>query len=964
MVDIGKVTVGNQTYYTDQVVDGVEDYYSMKGESPGLYFGSLTPRLVAEAKLGKFVETEDFQTLLSGRDPESVELLGSTMGRRGVLGVDIVFRAPKSVSLMYAIGDRYVSEQVELAHDAAVKATLEFMEPILSFTRSGAGGAVKEEGAGLAGVAFKHRTSREMDPLLHTHAVCFNFTKRLSDGMFRSLDGTRFFPWAKVMSFVYRSHLRATLSRELGVGWTPVENGISEVEGISREMIERFSKRSKEIQHELEKRGESSPRARAIAARTTRRAKEDAPADLKEYWLEEAREVGLTPQSINDLCAPAAQLALPEPIDFDGIAGELLGPGGLTANQATFDIRDVICATFDLVEPSTDPEVVLDFAKRFLAEQCVVLDEDLAVDFVEGSWKFRCTGDEVYSTPKMIKTELTAHERFIVHNLRGWSVDYGEIDVAESGLGIFGQLNACQSLMLRSIVRSPSGIDLVVGDAGTGKTFALSALRQAYESNGVQVLGLAPAHTAVEELWRGAGIRSATVQSFVKHREFRAADGSLAPPRAPRRVIVVDEASMIDTEDMLGLLDVAGEMNAKVVLVGDYKQLNSVAAGGAFKFFAERNRVSHLDENMRQRDLIDREIAAKLDKEPDGAFALAVANDRIRISDDVRDAELDLYKDWMNAVYDGYSTLILAARNADVDRLNRDCQRHMMRRRQFSGDPLGFGGESFYVGDPVVFRENNRQLGVTNRMSGKVVEVDTDRGELTVEIDGIERTVVVSEASLQSHQGLRLGYASTVHSAQGRTVDKCFTLFTSQFTKEHTTVALTRHRESWRFYATTDSVENLAGYSPGLEEDAWADLRRPFSREDRQRMAIDRSLGVQVAEEDAELAARLDEKKRSLVEDPPDYLVEKLGRPEEFGHLREEWMNLALRMYLTHTGEIGNHGEHKIGSGDDTGAKKDDLDEDVSRLRKSRGLDPPDPPDQPDPPEVPQIKLRGPSLGM
>jgi conjugative relaxase-like TrwC/TraI family protein len=147
------------------------------------------------------------------------------------------------VSLLWALGDRETAEQVTAAHDAAVDAAIGYLQRAAGFTRRGAGGAETVPVDGFVAAAFRHRTSRADDPLLHTHVLVANLARTTDDHVWRTLDSRKLFAHAKTAGVLYQAHLRHELTRRLGVAWQPVVNGVADIDGVDRQLIETFSQR-------------------------------------------------------------------------------------------------------------------------------------------------------------------------------------------------------------------------------------------------------------------------------------------------------------------------------------------------------------------------------------------------------------------------------------------------------------------------------------------------------------------------------------------------------------------------------------------------------------------------------------------------------------------------------------------------------------------------------------------------
>jgi conjugative relaxase-like TrwC/TraI family protein len=295
MLNIGRMAPGSHDYYLSVVADGAEDYYLRRGEAPGRWLG----RGLAAVDLAGRVEAEQLRRVLAGDHLHTGERLAAHPARK-VPGFDLTFRAPKSVSLLWAFADRDVAGQVLAAHEAAVEAAVGYVEREAARTRRGAGGTERVDVDGLIAAAFPHRTSRAGDPLSHTHVLVTNLARTCDDGVWRTVESRRLFLHAKTAGFLYQAQLRHELTVRLGIGWEPVVNGHADIAGIDRRLIEAFSRRRQEILARLDERGESSAAAAQVATLTTRSGKEQQPSEveLRDRWAARAQQLGFDPATI------------------------------------------------------------------------------------------------------------------------------------------------------------------------------------------------------------------------------------------------------------------------------------------------------------------------------------------------------------------------------------------------------------------------------------------------------------------------------------------------------------------------------------------------------------------------------------------------------------------------------------------------------------------------------------------
>src|ERR687897_1078848 len=361
MVSIGKLGKGQETYYLDSVAGGADDYYSGEGKGPGRWSGSGAGELGLEGQ----VEREQLGAVLAAGDPRTNAALPRSVRRDRVPGFDVTFSAPKSVSVLWATGDERTARTIRDAHERSVEAALGFLEREAAFTRLGTDGHTAARGSGFVAAAFRHRMSRAGDPQLHTHVLVANLIKT-PDGRWRTLDGQRLYRRAKTAGYLYQSHLRAELSRELGVGWREVHRGAAEIAGVSDETLRAFSRRRREIEARMAERGGASRRSAEIAALETRRRKDYGvrPAEQRRAWRKRARATGL------DLDVVLRRPATPERVGEAALFARV--ESALTAERSAFARRHVVEEIAAAHRQGESVEKVERLADRFLAREHVV----------------------------------------------------------------------------------------------------------------------------------------------------------------------------------------------------------------------------------------------------------------------------------------------------------------------------------------------------------------------------------------------------------------------------------------------------------------------------------------------------------------------------------------------------------------------------------------------------------------
>jgi conjugative relaxase-like TrwC/TraI family protein len=816
MLSIGKHSAGQAPYYLDQaegrvdvvesVGDGVEDYYLGGGEARGSWMG-IGAR---ELGLGGTVGGDELRRMLAGLDPWSGRPLRSSASPVRVAGFDLTFSVPKSVSVLFGIGDPRVRDAVRSAHQRSVEEAMGYVERSAALVRRGHGGVRLERAGGLVAATFRHRTSRAGDPQLHTHVLVANLG-RGPDGRWSALDARQVYAHARVASFVYQAVLRGELTARLGVEWTPVRQGIAEVAGVPAGVMREFSRRRAEIVAALEQRGTSGPRAAEAAALATRRAKDPRvqAERLRLDWRRRAAERGLGSDGVEALLGRGVPPVFDASIQ-SAIEDALAAPDGLTLRRASFSRRDVLLQTCERLPPGVkvsarELEAAVD---RFLASERVVplLGASDAEAFRGRDGRHvPVPGEERrYSTPDLLALE----QRVVDHVVRGRGIRVAVAggQAVAAATGVRPSLSDEQRVMVQRLCLDGDAVAVVAGKAGTGKTFALAAAREAWAAAGYPVLGAAVARRAARELETGAGIRSTSVTVV------------LASTWLPERVVlVVDEAGMVGTRQLAALADRVDQARGKLVLVGDHRQLPELEAGGAFRGLVRRGLAIELRENRRQTNEWER---GALDHVREGRAEEAVevyaAHGRLNVAASAEEARVRLVRDWA-AHGDPDGSVMIARRRVDVADLNRRARERMREAGSLGAEELRLAGGSFAVGDCVVVKQNAPRVGVSNGDRAVVTAVDVVGARLELDRGGQRIGLgpgFLGGRTAQGEPTLLHGYAITGHVAQGLTVDRAFVLADEGLDREWAYVALSRGREANHLYVGDRGASEREEYAP------------------------------------------------------------------------------------------------------------------------------------------------------
>jgi Ti-type conjugative transfer relaxase TraA len=788
MLSIHKISSSNASgisRYYEQL--GKEDYYTQGGEPLGYWLGR------GAEKLGLSGQVQDGELLraMQGYHPGTGQALARNAGDDHAPGWDSTFSAPKSVSAVWAVADRDTQNSIQHAQAEAVKASINYLEREATFARYGAGGTQREPASihgGLIVAAYEHSTSRNADPQLHTHCIISNITP---DGRGIDLD-TRH---KMVAGALYRVELAHQL-RELG--FVIERDGDSfRVAGVPEKLTEYWSSRHKEVQQALAEKGLVSYTASKVAVLDTRQAKTDINRpELFAKWQEQARAFLFDREQVNDLRSqqPSRPFDKPEPEHILKAATEkhstvsrvqllhrvaVESQGAMNAREAEVYLKTV----------TTHPEAVRLFA---------------------------ADGAERWTTREM--QEL---ERQMVVRAETMARDPRH-QVPESALSAANQTHTLSDEQTRAVVhitRESGALACVQGHAGTGKSYLLDAARETWQTAEYSVRGVALSGKAAEGLEKYSAIPSQTLHSLL--RDLEQGHTTLSN----KTVLVVDEAGMVGSRQMAALVEHVQGAGAKLVLVGDTRQLQAIDAGAAFRAIQDRVGGVELIDVRRQQYQADREMA-KAFRDGRAAEALQNLNDRglLHVEKTTEQAQHKAVENYLRDVADGKATVILAATRREVRNLNQAARAEFREIGALRGNDVAVltsrGERVFAEGDRVVFLRNSHDLDVKNGTTAEVLKVD-DRIMRVQLADGSER--LVNHAAHYNH--IDHGYALTVHKSQGATVDRAHVVAGEMTGREWSYVAASRAREETRVYTTKEAMGREAG--PGLEK---ADLARDMGR--------------------------------------------------------------------------------------------------------------------------------------
>ena len=729
---------------------------------------------------------------------------GRMFTKRSVHGFDLTFAAPKSVSLVRALTGDVTEKVIAEAHRRAVSAALDYLHQHAGYTRVHnplTGRKDLQRLPGLVAIAYQHETSRCGDPHMHTHVIVPNRQAR-ADGKLVSIDSKSLHHEAKAAGIIYQAVLRHELHAERGFEWVEVggRTGMAEIAGVTNACIKVWSRRSTRLREWARNNlivvdGEPTAQQLAAAQKATRPAKPESKswAELKEEWRADARGLELDRAAHNE--AQRARRAAPRILLDRARLARMVAHIDKSAFTRA-DLVELVGALLPVDAPE-DP--------RQLIEKIV---DAVSLRATAPREAHHREGHELFTVDAVIAEEERIYDMIDEADTRT------RLDVRAADLG---NLSADQARAIGDIAASPHLVQPLQAPAGAGKTHSLKALHAAAHRANKEVLVLAPTGKAVDEAMRDqAGDRGLTVAKALQLVE----DNQLDVDR--RTVVVVDEASMVGTPELKKLLSAAVAGRAKMVLVGDAYQLSPVKArGGMFEDLCQELPWSQrLSEVWRMRSAEERDMSLALRSGHGNRLRKAVGwyrnHDRLHTGDPIAMAD-DATKAYIAARAHGKDAAIICDRWEIADAINR--RLHGTYTDDASPGVRVARDQDVRTGDIIISRNNDATLTVepgTHHRRGdridqvrnghrwRVVGVDATQGRIAAERLTDAARVIFGGDYLREH--ITLGYATTLHAAQGITVGNsttrgaCFTVLSDKASRAMAYVGMTRGKDENHAY--------------------------------------------------------------------------------------------------------------------------------------------------------------------
>ncbi|MBD8605383.1 relaxase domain-containing protein [Aeromicrobium sp. CFBP 8757] len=756
-----------------------------------------------------------------------------------VAGFDLTFSPVKSVSTLWAIADAPNAAQIEMAHNAAVRDAVAFLEKQALFTREGTNGARQVDVKGLIATAFTHRDSRAGDPDLHTHVAIANKVQTL-DGKWLAIDGRVLCKATVAASETYNTALERHLSAALAMrfaerpGGDPRKRPVREVVGVDPALNERWSSRRASIEVRRAElatdfqcthgRPPTPVEAMQLAQQATletREAKHEprSLAEQRQTWRSEAVATLGSEAAVDQMVQSAR--ARTEPAGQQVTSNWVAACAADVVNEveqrrSTWQVWHVRAEALRRVRDADVPaervETVVDHIVDAALARSVSLatdrdgvDDPAALRRIDGSSAYHVAGSDLFTSRSILDAEQRIVAVAATFDGRRITPEIVELSLLESAAnGV--ELNSGQASMVRGMATSGARVQLGIAAAGTGKTTAMSVLTRAWEESGGNIVGLAPSAAAAAALRDQTGATTDTLAKLLH--AITTGDMSQVPGRIDRGTLVlIDEAGMADTLALDAAVQFIVGRGGSVRLIGDDQQLAAIGAGGVLRDIDTQHGSLRLSELMRFADPAEGAASLALRSGMPESLGYYLDHDRVHVGD-LATLTDTVFTSWQADRAEGRDSIMLAPTRDLVQELNARARAARLLDDPHHGPAVRLAdANAASAGDVIITRNNNRRLRVSatdwvkNGDRWHVLSVDD--GSLTVRHTESGLRVVLPADYVAEHT--ELGYASTVHAAQGVSVDSMHGLATGDESRQQFYTMMTRGRYANDVYLVTSS---------------------------------------------------------------------------------------------------------------------------------------------------------------
>ncbi len=767
---------GAEKYFEDHLkTKPGKDYYTEGGERPGYWIGSAKSALGLEGR----VDDETFKKLLRGFAPDGRPLVQKA-GDEHRAGWDLTFSADKSFSILLnkarAEGNTILVKELEKAWDDSIQAALTLTEEIATVRRRGKTGteSARIERSTLVAAAFVHEASRAQDAQRHTHVFVFNCALG-ADGKWGTIESKDFYRFKMALGAAQRSQFAKNIEK-IGIAVERVGNTIRIV-GIPDALREDQSKRRKTIREEAEARGIKSSAGMEKVTLKTRPSKESVPlSEIVKRVDEDCKKHCYNVQDTLDASQNAERI---EKTSDDEIISKCM------ENRSIFyehDLWRVLATESQVVED-------IDGIKKRVDE--IKKHQDL-VSLSETVWTTREMLDLERRTLEKAKARMDETK----HHLSDSTVNA----VLKNHQGLSSE----QIDAFKHLTKESGGVASLEGWAGVGKSFAMRPVKEAFEAEGYEVIGAALAGKAAQGLEKDTGIRSQTLHSLISQLETGSRQLS------EKSVLVLDEAGMVGSRQIAKVLDFADEAGAKVILTGDWRQLQAVSEGVIFK---DISGLGHAEIRtiMRQKDAWAREALMAMAQGQDEGIKAYKDRGFLHASESHFDAKIAAVDAFLTSAAPIEQKALFAREREDVKDLN-ELVREKLKEKGYLSDSVEVetdrGLREFGTGDRILFTRNDyRSLDVRNGDIGTIVGLKKEGDDLLLSIKTDSGRFL--EFSTSEYDKIDHAYALTIHKGQGATFDEVHGLMDEQWDQEISYVFFSRARNEAHGYLDKSLFEEI-----------------------------------------------------------------------------------------------------------------------------------------------------------
>ena len=745
---------------------------------------------------GAAIDKESFRDLCAGVDPRTGERLVRGAGPKHRAGWDVTFSAPKSLSILWMAGNEQQRAALHALHRGAVEDALRFLvDERLVEVRLGPGGYIREPATDVIVGRFDHYTSREGDPAIHTHAVLMNTAR--SREKYRTLEPEKLFEYQLVLGSAFRASLAHRLAA-IGFSLRVAGRNQFEIAGIPQSTIETFSKRSRQIEKLVGR--DATGAQKELAALATRGSKDEVPVGeiLETRWREELAQTGTDPwKAVRDF-VPGREVGAAVERDLDPPEIEGVGPVAVAASKL-FRHQSVISRK-ELVHGALIEAGIRALGIDQVWEELRSYEERGIVRKLTDEGRA-----EYWTTPAIAAAEASLLRSADRLDERNWFRQ----DAVEAALADAPYLSQEQADAIR-FAANRDGVVICEAPAGTGKTVMTQALVEAAQRSGLKILGLTPTWVAADELSKSCGIEACAIAKWRYDHEREVGSEIDA-----NTLIVVDETGLAGVRDLETVLSVAHDAHAKVVCLGDRRQLQAVPGGSALKAIADVIARGAVLSQVR-RQTVEWQRAASMvmaGGDSDAGLRAYAQHRNLELVSGEAKAQARVIEMWSNYRHaHGEDVLIVTRRNSDAAALNTAARAVLRSEGRIGGEDLSLlavgrdtkiGTIELAQGDLIRFSENLPQFRIRNGTRGTIERLTRDDTDVKVAVrldDG--RMIETEWGSLARERAeglprpprISLAYAGTAYSVQGRTSAAAVLYVAKPPDAREVYVGLTRHK--------------------------------------------------------------------------------------------------------------------------------------------------------------------------